>query len=257
MICEDDTVSQRLLRKGALVEETYILFSNWDFDCTFESNFDQICDGRFRTQAWGTEVKTTIRRRFRDIEAAAPLIVAAKKGLPLEEWRHCLLLWIGSRERLYHEFAVSWLFPEFESGRYQIGSEDVQPFVRTMWRRVSGDGSPLSEYGVIRTARDLLRMANDFGLLHGDGPQRTFAPLHLSDRCLLYYAHAIAEAEKSTSRVPASNLWRLALLRPGEVIETLLRLHQFRKLHYEVAGSLVQLTLPSASSREYAERMGA
>ena len=34
-----------------------------------------------------------------------------------------------------------------------------------------------------------------------------------------------------------------------------LRLHQFRKLEYEVAGSLVQLSLPCASSREYAERM--
>lgn len=255
MICEEDTVSQRLLRKGALVEETYILFSNWDFDRSLESNFDQICVGRFRTQAWEGEVKTTVRRRFRDIEAAAPLIVAAKNGLPLEEWRHCLLFWIGSRERLYHDFALKWLFPEFESGRYQIRSEDVQPFVRTMWRRLSGEGSPLSEYGILRTARDLLRMAGDFGLLAGNGPRRTFSPLHLSDRCFLYYAHAIAEAEKSTSRVPTSELWRLALLQPSAVIDTLLRLHQFRKLHYEAAGSLVQLTLPCASSLEYAERM--
>jgi hypothetical protein len=53
MISEETTVSQRLLRKGALVEDTYVLFSNWDFDLTLESNFDQICDGRFRTQAWG------------------------------------------------------------------------------------------------------------------------------------------------------------------------------------------------------------
>ena len=255
MICEEDAVSQRLLRKGALIEETYILFSNWDFDRSLESNFDLICDGRFRTQAWGTEVKTTLRRWFRDIEGAAPLIVAAKKGLPLEEWRHCLLLWIGSRERLYHEFALGWLFPEFERGCYQIRSQDVKPFVQTMWRRVSGEGPSLSDYGVIRTARDLLRMAKDFGLLVGNGPRTTFAPLHLSDQCFLYYAHAIAEAEKSTSRVPASNLWRLPLLQPAEVINTLLRLHQFRKLHYEMAGSLVQLTLPCASSREYAKRM--
>lgn len=255
MICEEGTVSQRLIRKGALVEETYVLFRSWDYNRSFELNFDHICDGRFPTQAWGTEVKTTLRRRFRDIEAAGPLIVAAKRGLPLEEWRHCLLLWIGSRERLYHEFALNWLFPEFEQGRYQVRSEDVQPFVRTMWRRIGGDESPLSNYGVVRTARDLLRMANDFGLLVGNGPRRTFAPLHLSDRCFLYYAHAIAEAEKSTSRVPASELWRLALLQPSEVINTLLRLHQFRKLHYEVAGSLVQLTLPCANPCEYAERM--
>lgn len=255
MISDKDNVSQRLLRKGALVEETYVLFSTWDFARSLESNFDHIHYGRFRTQAWGTEVKTTLRRRFRDIEAATPLIVAAKAGLPLQEWRHCLLFWVGSRERLYHEFALNWLFPEFESGRYQIRSEDVQPFVRTMWSRLSGDGSPLSDYGVVRTARDLIRMATAFGLLVGDGPRRKFAPLHLSDRCFIYYAHTIAEAEQSPSRVPTSALWRLALLQPDEVTNTFLRLHQFRKLHYDVAGSIVQLTLPCATAREYADRM--
>jgi len=45
------------------------------------------------------------------------------------------------------------------------------------------------------------------------------------------------------------------LMRPADVEHELLRLHQFRKLEYEVAGSLVQLSLPCASSREYAERM--
>ena len=35
----------------------------------------------------------------------------------------------------------------------------------------------------------------------------------------------------------------------------LLRLHQFRKLEYHVAGSLVQLSLPCGTSGEYAERM--
>ena len=35
----------------------------------------------------------------------------------------------------------------------------------------------------------------------------------------------------------------------------LLRLHQYRKVDYQVAGSIVELTLPCANAREYAERM--
>ncbi|RUW87272.1 DUF1819 domain-containing protein, partial [Mesorhizobium sp. M8A.F.Ca.ET.023.01.1.1] len=35
----------------------------------------------------------------------------------------------------------------------------------------------------------------------------------------------------------------------------LLHLHQVRRLDYQVAGSLVQLSLPCTNSREYAERM--
>jgi hypothetical protein len=250
-----DAVSQRLIRKGALAEESYTLFREWGFGDTLDANFDRTFNGHFKTVAWGKEVKTTLRRRFRDIDAAMPLILAAKNGLALEEWRHWLLLWIGIREQLYRDFALNWLFPEFDSGRYQVRSEDVQPFVKSTWPRLSRKTIPLSDYGIVRGARDLVRMAADFGVLAGVGPEKTFSPLHPSDRSFLYYAHAIAEAEKSTSSIPQSKFWQLALIRPTEVVDALLRLHQFRKLDYQVAGSLVQLTLPFESSREYAERM--
>jgi hypothetical protein len=44
-------------------------------------------------------------------------------------------------------------------------------------------------------------------------------------------------------------------MRPADVEHELLRLHQYRKLEYQVAGSLVQLSLPCTSTREYAESM--
>ena len=59
----------------------------------------------------------------------------------------------------------------------------------------------------------------------------------------------------SPDKVIASPDWRMFLMRPADVERELLRLHQFRKLEYQVAGSLVQLSLPCESSREYAERM--
>jgi hypothetical protein len=250
-----DTHSQRLLRKGALPEETYSLFLDWRFEESLDANFDRVFAGRFSTQVWGEEVKTTLRRRFRDLDAVTPLVLFAKNSLPFEEWRSCLLLWIGIRDPFYREFALNWLYPEFDRGSYKVTAADVQPFVRSFWKELKNGTAPLTDYGVVRTARDLVRMAHDLGLLAGKGSRKQFAPAHLSDRCFLYYAHAIAEAENSTSRIPQSKLWRLALIRPEEVRDSLLRLHQFRKLEYEVAGSLVQLTLPCASSREFAERM--
>jgi hypothetical protein len=254
MKVKEDNVSLRLLRKGAFTEETYSLFQQWDFSESMESNFDRILHGHFRTHAWSTEVKATIRRRFRAIDAATPLILMAKNGLPFEEWRSSLLLWVGTRERLYREFALNWLFSEFDQGTYQVRAEDVQPFVRKLWPTLN-EQTHLTEYSVTRTARDLLRMAADFGLLAGNGPRKTFSPLHLSDRCFLYYAHVIAEIEKSTSRIPQSHLWKLALIRPDDVVTALLRLHQFRKVDYQVAGTLVELTLPCSSAREYVDRM--
>ena len=61
-----------------------MLFSSWHVGGTLEANFDHIFNGRFKTVAWEKEVKTTLRRRFRDIDAAMPLILASKNGLALK-----------------------------------------------------------------------------------------------------------------------------------------------------------------------------
>ena len=45
------------------------------------------------------------------------------------------------------------------------------------------------------------------------------------------------------------------LMDSADVERELLRLHQFRKLHYEVAGSLAQLKLPAASATDYAREL--
>ena len=44
-------------------------------------------------------------------------------------------------------------------------------------------------------------------------------------------------------------------MQPSDVEREVLRLHQYRKLDYQIAGSIVQRTLPYANAFEYAERM--
>jgi hypothetical protein len=248
-------ISQRLLRKGALAEETYQIFSRWDFGHSVDANLLASLEGAHTTAAWANEIHITLRRRFRNVASATALISLAKQGLPFPEWRACLLLWICLEEPLFGEFVSTWLYERYNAGAIALRSEDVLPYIKTYWRRRKGEA--LSEYGAVRTARDLLRMARELSLLRAEGANRVFARAHLSDRCFLYWAHVIAEREGGTSRVPSSGLWRYALLRPFDVEHELLRLHQFHRLQYEVAGSLVQLALPFASATEYAERMAA
>jgi hypothetical protein len=247
--------SQRLLRKGALVAETYRAFQSWDSARPLKENLDAVLEGRFGTMAWAAEVGTTLQRRFRDLESAIPLIQLAADRLPVEEWSSCLLLWIGTHEPLFGDFVRDWLYCQFEQGLTRVRSNDVAPYLRTYWKPPRVTSGVLTQYGLIRTSRDLLRMARDFNLLNGDGPVKLLSPLHLSDRCFLYWAHFVADSEGSTSRVPHSDLWRLALMRPLDVEHTLLRLHQFRKLHYQVAGSLIQLTLPCTTHRAFMKSM--
>jgi hypothetical protein len=83
---------------------------------------------------------------------------------------------------------------------------------------------------------------------------KEFASYHLPERSFLYLLHAIRD-EVSPSKIVESSDWRLFLMRSADVEHELLRLHQFKKLDYQVAGSLVQLRLPCATIRDYADRL--
>jgi hypothetical protein len=249
--------SQRLLRKGVLVEETYNLFSSWDFSLAVEENLSRGLGGRQATQGWEDEVTATIKRRFRDFSKAGSLIVLAQRKLPLAEWRHALRLWVGAHEEPFHTFATGWLFEERERGRTGIRSNDLLSVVDQAAGGRGATAAPISDYSRIRAARDLVKTASDLGMVEGRGVVRTFANLGLSDDMLVYYAQLIAELEGEPSLAPGSRLWRLAYMSPGEVHLSLLHLHQFRRLDYQVAGSLVQLALPARSAVEYARQIQA
>ncbi|MPR06291.1 hypothetical protein [Microvirga tunisiensis] len=249
------TWSQRLLRKGAFAEETHRLFSEWSFDETVKSNLDRLLGGNFNTVGWEKEVRTTVGARLRHIERMKPLIFLAQGSMPFHDWRDCLRLWITATEDPFRSFVFDWLDPEREKGRQHVRSEDVRPFVTAAWTEA---GKPaLSEYGVMRTARDLLKTAGDLGLLTGSSAVKAYRTPVMSDDAMIFHVHMIADLEGTPSRVVDSVYWRSAFMSPSDVHATLLRLHQYRRLDYQVAGSLVQLTLPYGSASEYAKAMAA
>lgn len=247
--------SQRLLRKGVLVHETYRLFADWDLGLTTEENLTRGLAGRAATQGWDTEVVATIRRRVRDLDRMKSLIILAQRALPIVDWRDCLRLWVGATEEPFHSFATGWLFEEKVRGRSVIRSEELVPVVDAAASKRPGKVAPISDYSRIRAARDLLKTASDLGMIGGAGPARTYTGIVMSDDVLVYYVQLIAELEGDVSRVPDSKLWRLAYMSPQDVQLMLLHLHQFKRLDYQVAGSLMQLSLPASSAEQYAQQV--
>ena len=107
-----------------------------------------------------------------------------------------------------------------------------------------------------RVAAGLLNISRRLRAPDGLPSTRSSRSYHLPERSLIYLLHAILEQERgSPGRMLASPEWRMYLMRPGDLETAVLRLHQFRALDYQVAGSLVQLTLPCDSSGAYAEKM--
>ncbi len=105
-----------------------------------------------------------------------------------------------------------------------------------------------------RVASGLFSIAVEFGLMTGR-QVREFAPYHLSDESFLYVLHALAEKRPNATEIVQSPEWRMYLMDPSDVERELFRLHQYRKLHYDVAGSLAQLKLPCGSLLEYARTL--
>ena len=133
-------------------------------------------------------------------------------------------------------------------GAFRVRSQEVASYLADIGKRGGTTEHAWSEATTKRVAVGLLKIAVDFGLLRG-GVVKEFASYHLPERSFLYLLHALMEDKQSPGKIIAAPDWRMFLMRPSDVEHELLRLHQFRKLDYQVAGSLVQLTLPCASSR--------
>lgn len=250
-------ISTRLIRKGALIEETYQAFGAWERGNSVAANLKRIFESNAvnaRNEAWLKEVVSTLSNRFSAHGKIGPLVTAVQAGLALEKWKGCLLWHAGRTDLIYFLFATEWLFSEHERGRFAIRSDDLVPFVREVFKNSGGKTKALSDYGTVRAARDLLLMAKDFGLVEGSST-RHFLPYHLADEAFLYVLHAIAEDESNARRIVESKDWRLFLMTPDDVEREILRLHQFHKLRYDTAGSLAQLTLPFPTLQKYADSL--
>jgi hypothetical protein len=243
--------------KGALIEETYAVLSGWDFSRSKRENLARVREKNTigaGSATWLRDVTKVLSRRFDPAGRDRPLTVLAQRGCALEVWKPILLWHMTRDEFLLRDFLLHWLFPVREAGAFRVSPAELRDSLCGIARRGGIVEHVWTETTAKRVAAGLLRIAADFGLLHGRAV-KTFASYHLPEVSFLYLLHALREATRNPGKILAAPDWRLFFLRPADVERELLRLHQFHRLGYEVAGSLVELTLPCADALEYAERM--
>jgi hypothetical protein len=252
-----NVVSSFTVVKGAMIDETYAVFSAWDFERSKRQNLDRLRSENFigaGSATWLRDIAKVLNRRFEPGDRDRALVVLAKRGLPIDEWKP-LLLWHMTRDEfLVRDFLETWLFGVYAAGTFRVRIEDVETYLGGIHTRGATTEHAWSEETTKRVAAGLLKIAVDFGLLRGS-VVKEFASFHLPERSFLYLLHAMRDQKLSPSQLIASTEWHLFLMRTSDVEHELLRLHQYRKLDYQVAGSLVELALPCTSTVEYAERM--
>jgi hypothetical protein len=232
-------------------------FAKWDLARSKRQNLDQVRQENFigaHSATWLRDIAKVVNRRFDPDGRDRTLVLLAQNGCSLHVWKP-LLLWHMTRDEfLLRDFLVNWLYPAFASGAFRVRPEELCGYLRDINKRGATTEHVWSDATTRRVAAGLLKMAVDFGLLRGRAVKE-FASYHLPEQSFLYLLHAIRDAVVNPRKMIDALDWRMFLMRPGEVERELLRLHQYRKLDYQVAGSLVQLQLPCRGPREYAERM--
>jgi len=248
-------VSSFTIVKGSLIEETYGVFRDWDFSLSKRDNLRRVREQNSvgaKSANWAVNVAKVLNRRFDPAGRDKPLVALAKAGCSQEVWRPLLLYHMTRDEFLVRDFLINWLYPQFTAGGYRLRSGDVLAYLDGLNKKPGIQWSGhWSDDTRKRVASGLLRIATDFGLLRGM-QTREFAAYHLPEDSFLYLMHAMMDRERSTQRVLASADWHMFLMDAGDVERELLRLHQFRKLDYEAAGTLTQLELPAASAADFA-----
>lgn len=240
-------VSSFTVIKGSLLPETYEVFRRWDFDRAKKENLDQVRDGTWLTGGtanWRRDVAKVLNRRFDPDERDRNLVRLAQAGCPRDAWDPLVLWHITRDEFLVRDFLTRWLYTEYSAGTFRLRPADVGPYLhRLAAEGHTQDGQPWSKSTRSRVASGLLQMAADFGLL-SDGSVREFRSFHLRDRSFLYLVHELLAEKGGARRALDAVDWRMYLMDFGRVEAELLRLHQFRKVRFERAGSLVQIELP-------------
>jgi len=246
--------SSFLATKGPLIVPTFRAFRDWDLSQSQGQNIDRICAENTigaPSSGWLKDFRKIFSRRF-DVDGRDRLLVeAVKLGWDLDAWAPMLLWHMAASDPLLRTFIADWLFALRADGIARIRSDAAKEFLRSYFKDMrSADQTLWSKSNIASSANGLLRAAVDFHLLRGR-TVKEFEAYRLPEQSLVYLLHALMERENNSRKVVHAADWRLYLMQPKDVEEELLRLHQFGKLRFERAGSLLELTLPYPSTAAF------
>lgn len=247
-------VSSNHIIRGSLIDETGAVFRDWDFARSRAENLRRVREDNTIgavSRQWALKVAGAINRRFDPAGRDRPLVELAKAGWDRCRWQPLLLFHMTRDEFLLRDFLIHWLYPQFLQGTQRLHTDAVVIYLQSLAARKA---IAWTDSTMTRVASGLLRMAADFGLLAG-AVNKEFASYHLPEESFMYLLHAMAETEPNARRLIEAEDWRMYRLDAADVERELLRLHQFRQVHYEVAGSLAQLKLPCASVADYVRKL--
>jgi len=246
-------LSSFLANKGPCCEPTFRAFTSWNLDLSQKENLKQIEESNSvgaASNAWLQQLIRVLKQRYDTDGADRTLVQIAHSGWQLDEWLPVQLWHMARSEELFRYFLVDCLFDLHQRSIVRIDADVVVEYLQKLVKARLGSIEAWTPSNYRHVANALLKSAVDFRLLKGR-LKREFENYRMPDRSFIYLLHKMMSQYQSTRKMVEAPEWRFFLLKPGDVEEELLRLHQYGKLRFERAGSFLELTLPHHSIDDF------
>jgi hypothetical protein len=245
--------SSRILKAGALADETKTLLSIWDESATTGENIarfqqENILGKASRSRA--NDILTAFRQRYLiDERVMRSLILLTREKCPAEIINRILYFHAAMSDPLIHDFAADFLWSKRRRGLQEVTVDETREWIK----KKIADGrtlEPWSENTIRKSARGLMSALRDFGILNGLR-NKQLAPIYIPIEAFCYIAFYLCCIGLYGKSLLNSPEWRLFLHAPQDVEQLLIEAHQVHLLEYRAAGSVIRIDFPVETLEEY------
>lgn len=245
--------SSRIIKAGALLPDTKVLFSVWDPKLSISENIHRIRHQNLlgkTSRSRAEDILGIFRQRYLTEENVARALAAlVKRQFDGNTLDRIFYFHTARADSLLRDVVINLLEPQRAQGYIDVDICEVEQTLRK-WVDEGKTSGSWGEYTIRRVAQGLLSTLRDFGVLQGATKKR-IAPIYLSVQAFSYIAFYLKQHQPSGIKLLDLVDWKLFFLSREGVERFLLEAHQQGLLEYHVAGSVTRLTFPATTLEEY------
>lgn len=246
--------STRIIKAGALLEDTKTLLSHWNTAAALHENLDRIRRENVFAKASRSRVEDILavfRQRYLvEADVVKALVVLVKNRFPAASLDRVLYFHAARADALLHDAVTEILMPMQVQGITDIESVAMQKAL-VKWVEAGLTTTAWSENTTVRVAQGLLSTLRDFGVLQGAVNKR-IAPTYMPVTAFAYIAFYLKQHQPSGVKLLEHPDWKLFFL-SGELVERFLfEANQHHLLEYHAAGTVTRLTFSVDTLEGYA-----
>lgn len=236
--------TSRLLKGGALLEDTRQVVELWDQEQSPEDNLARISNQNLLAKRSVSRLEdilyTVVRPRY--IEPGPHVMTALKAILSEPQaFRDACYYESARADQLLGAFARGPICDWWQQGRLKVNLDDAMVWLDTM--EELGRLPQWTPQVRTRVAQGLLSTLRDFGVLTGvsRGQHKEISPSSISPRGFIYATWRLQEQGASSRALAASPVWRQWLLDEAQVEERFAQAARLGVLRISRAGSAVRV----------------